>query len=210
MPGGCRTNCCRILENNWQGNGALAIPLVSFGNRAFDDALIELRNLLEADGFHTVAAGAQPSQHAFSALLAPGRPRADDLAAWQAFGREAAEKVRALAAPPAAPIAVPGRDPVGPYYIPLGTDGQPVRFLKATPKTAMDKCTHCGLCAKICPMGSISPEDPAAMIGICLKCQACVQKCPTKAKYFDDQAFLSHVSMLEASYGAPKEAVRLL
>ena len=63
------------LENNWQGNGALAIPLVSFGNRAFDDALIELRNLLEADGFHTVAAGAQPSQHAFSALLAPGRPR---------------------------------------------------------------------------------------------------------------------------------------
>ena len=36
--------------------------------------------------------------------------------------------------------------------------------------------------------------------GICIKCQACIKKCPTHAKYFDDPAFLSHVAMLEQNY----------
>jgi len=34
-----------------QGNGALAVPIVLFGNRNYDDALIELRNILEKNGF---------------------------------------------------------------------------------------------------------------------------------------------------------------
>ena len=49
-------------------------------------------------------------------------------------------------------------------------------------------------------MGSISLEDPAQVTGICIKCQACIKKCPTGAKYFDDPAFLSHVAMLEENY----------
>lgn len=40
-----------------QGNGAMAVPVVLYGNRAFDDALMELRNTLEQGGFHTVAGG---------------------------------------------------------------------------------------------------------------------------------------------------------
>ena len=40
------------------GNGAYGIPVVLYGNRNFDDALIELRNIMEADGFHTIAGGA--------------------------------------------------------------------------------------------------------------------------------------------------------
>ena len=35
------------------GSGAIAVPIVTFGNRAFDNSLIELRNILEAHGFHT-------------------------------------------------------------------------------------------------------------------------------------------------------------
>ena len=49
--------------NTIAGNGALAVPVVTFGNRAFDNSLIELRNILEGHGFHTVAAGA--SQKSF-------------------------------------------------------------------------------------------------------------------------------------------------
>ena len=64
----------------------------------------------------------------------------------------------------------------------------------------MDACDQCGICAKVCPMGSISAEDPSQVTGICIKCQACVKKCPQHAKYFDDAAFLSHVSMLEQNY----------
>ena len=49
-------------------------------------------------------------------------------------------------------------------------------------------------------MGSINLEDPTQIDGICIKCQACVKKCPKQAKYFDDPAFLSHVEMLKRNY----------
>ena len=41
-----------------QGKGALAVPVVTFGNRAYENSLAELCALLEASGFRTVAAGA--------------------------------------------------------------------------------------------------------------------------------------------------------
>ena len=63
-----------------------------------------------------------------------------------------------------------------------------------------DKCTGCGVCAALCPMGSISRKDPAEVTGVCIKCHACVRNCPTGAKYFDDEAFLSHKAMLERDY----------
>lgn len=34
-----------------RGEGALAVPIVLFGNRNYDDALIELRDILLKDGF---------------------------------------------------------------------------------------------------------------------------------------------------------------
>ena len=83
-----------------------------------------------------------PTEHVFSAKLAPGRPNGDDLADLAEFGRKVGEKVAGLTVIPA-PIAVKGEDPVGPYYTPLGTDGKPAKFLKAIPKTDPDKCSKC-------------------------------------------------------------------
>ena len=54
------------------GGGALAVPVVLFGNRNYDDGLIELRNILEADGFHTIAGAAFVGEHAFSRRSRPG------------------------------------------------------------------------------------------------------------------------------------------
>ena len=92
---------------------------------------------------------------------------------------------------------IKGDAPVAPYYIPLGEDGQPAKFLKAKPKTDLTRCDHCGKCAKVCPMGSINPDNTDEVPGICIKCQACIQYCPQGAKYFDDPRFLSHKAMLE-------------
>ena len=55
-----------------KGGGAMAIPVVLYGNRNFDDALIELRNILEDKGFYTVAAAAFIGEHSFSKTLAAG------------------------------------------------------------------------------------------------------------------------------------------
>lgn len=185
------------------GNGALAVPVVLFGNRSYDNSLAELCAVLEGDGFHTVAAGAFVGRHAFTDALGEGRPDWDDKREMTAFAGAVAEKVKNLTELPA-PIAVPG-DAGAPYYVPKGVDGQPAKFLKAKPQTDVGRCTNCGACARFCPVGAIDPENPALVPGTCIKCQACVRKCTRHAKYFDDPAFLSHVAMLEQNFTEPKK-----
>ena len=102
-----------------QGNGALAVPVVCYGNRNYDDALMELRNTLEAGGFHTVAGGAFSCQHAFSLTQAAGRPDRSDLTIASGFADQIFRKVEALTSLESlSPVAVKGNDPVGPYYTP--------------------------------------------------------------------------------------------
>lgn len=191
------------IREQTHGNGALAVPCVTFGNRSYDNALAELCDTLENNGFHTVAAGAFVGRHAFSDELGFGRPDAADKWEMERFAKRIAEKVRALTGFPA-PVVVPG-DSAAPYYVPRGTDGQPAKFLKAKPQTDLKKCNNCGACARICPMGAIDPKNPANVPGTCIKCQRCVRRCTKRAKYFDDPAFLSHVAMLEQNFTDLKE-----
>ena len=193
-----------FVESGFTGNGALAVPIVTFGNRSFDNGLIELRNLLEANGFHTIAAAAVATNHVFSDVIAPGRPDKADKEILENFARKVAEKVHKLESIPQ-PIEVPGENPPTTYYTPLGVDGKPTMFLKAKPQTHENMCDACGLCVEACPMAAISEEDPCQVPGTCIKCQACVKICPTNAKYFDDENFLSHVKMLEMNYTERKE-----
>lgn len=186
------------IRRMFRGNDALAVPVVTFGNRSYDNALIELRNELEAKGFHTIAGGAFAAEHVFSEKLAEGRPDHEDMKMIRAFGKDIADKAARLEQPPG-PIKVKGIEPVPPYYQPLGMDGRPAVFLKARPKIT-DACIQCGKCLHVCPMGSISNHDGWKVEGICIKCQACIKACPVGAIYFDDPAFLSHVAMLEQNY----------
>ena len=199
------------VQKLFEGNGALAVPVVTFGNRSFDNALIELRIELEQHGFHTIAGAAFVAEHVFSNKLAAGRPDEKDLQTIRRFAEDVAEKIKGLEEGPLdgmaeipAPAAVKGIEPVPAYYRPLQEDGSPANFLKAKPKTS-DSCNDCGICARVCPMGSISPEDYRTVTGICIKCQACVKSCPVHAKFFDDPVMLSHTRMLEQHYERPAE-----
>ena len=95
---------------------------------------------------------------------------------------------------------VRGETPIRPYYTPRDRHGNPINILKVKPKTDPDRCGGCGLCAELCPMGSIDPADVSQVRGICIKCCACVKKCPSGAKYFDDPGYLFHQHELEDVY----------
>ena len=77
-----------------EGNGALAVPIVMFGNRNFDDALIELRDILEKAGMRTIAAAACVGEHSFSKVLGKGRPDNDDIKQIVNFATKVAEKIK--------------------------------------------------------------------------------------------------------------------
>ena len=189
------------VRDHIHGGGALAVPVVLYGNRNFDDGLMELRNVARDNGFHPVAAGAFVGEHSFSKVLGAGRPDADDMALVQQLADQAAAKVKALTEAPAQAVEVEGCDPIRPYYTPRDRHGEPIKdFLKAKPVTDPSKCVKCSLCARICPMGSIDPQDVSSVVGKCIKCCACVKKCPMGAKYFDHEGYLYHQHELEDQY----------
>lgn len=192
-----------FLQERVVGGGALAVPVVLFGNRNYDDALMELRNILIADGLHPIAAGAFVGEHSFSRVLGQGRPNAEDTAQMDGFAARTAELAAKLEAAPQNPVAVGGQEPIRPYYTPRDRAGNPINILKVKPKTDLSRCGGCGLCAELCPMGSIDPADVSQVKDICIKCCACVKGCPTGAKFFDDAGYLYHRHELEAEYARP-------
>ncbi len=210
-------------ERCFFGDGAMAVPVVVFGNRSYGGALTELTRLLAANDFHVVGGAAVVSRHAFTDTVGAGRPDETDLAELDAFALRVAKSLRSTreaesetardatggAASAAADTAAQSGDAacaeeeLPPYYTPLKEDGTPANFLKAKPETDASKCDLCGICRDACPVGSIDEKMQAT--GLCIKCQACVRKCPQHAKYFTDEDFLSHVRMLEQNYTARAE-----
>ena len=191
------------------GGGALAVPVVTFGNRAFDNSLIELRNILEDRDFHTIAAGAFSCEHSFSYYLGKGRPDADDLNEAGKLGVAIAKKLDEIQSTGQipTPVYVDG-DPEAGYYQPRDRQGTFIDIRKVKPMTN-DKCINCGLCARTCPMGAIDPEDISSVPGKCIKCCSCYKKCPTGAKYFEDNGYHYHKEELEAMYGIRRSENKL-
>ena len=189
--------------------GSLAVPIVLFGNRNYDDALKELSDTLKKGGARIAGAGAFVGEHAFSDVLAKGRPDEEDMMLADKLASKVAELVKdhgasvdGVAADYAGAfedVEVPGEEPLRPYYKPRDSKGEFIDIRKVVPETST-ACDGCGICVEVCPMGSIDPMRVSRIKGICIKCCACVKRCPRGAKYFDDPGFLYHKEELEKMY----------
>lgn len=183
--------------NSITGNGALAVAVVVYGNRNYDDALMELRDILELDGFRVVAGAAFIGQHSFSKTLAKDRPDEKDMEIVRGFADKIYSKVTDYEG--AKSLFINGDKLYKNYYMPKDEKGEPIDIRKVKPKTT-DSCIDCKLCANVCTMGSIDIEDVTKVNGICIKCCACIKKCPVEAKYFDDIGYLKHKEELEINF----------
>lgn len=171
-----------------------AVLVVTYGNRAFDDALLELKDESLRHGFLPVAAGAFIGRHSFTEKLGTGRPNEDDLARAAALGRDAAALL-AKHDPASLTLEVPGSFP----YTPRSD-------LPIAPSTDGEKCVCCGLCQKNCPVQAIDPADPGSIDGWrCLTCARCIQSCPTGAKYIGIPAMREKIAILEAMFAQPQQ-----
>lgn len=183
------------IRSAFTGKDTPMIPICVFGNRNYDEAVKELVSDLKKGGFIPLGAAAVVAQHAFSEIPGRGRPDAKDQEEIRAFIQEVWQKGKHREY-----LSFYPDSEIGSYYTPLKEDGTPAKFLKAKPVTNKEKCDNCGICAKVCPMDSIDKEAVSLVVGVCIKCQACIKKCPTGAKYWEDADFLSHVAMLEHTY----------
>lgn len=158
-------------------HGTPAVCVVVYGNRAYDDALLELKDVLTERGCIPIAGAAYIGEHSFSSSEIPtaeGRPDRKDLAHAEAFGRTVSEKVRSTPSLDHIPnLEVPGTYPYGGV-----TQLWSVDFIEVN-----DGCTQCGTCAEECPAGAIDPADSHLVDEeICFTCCACIKNCPESAR----------------------------
>ena len=162
-----------------KGNGQKAVAVVVYGNREFEDALLETKDALEANGFLVVAAAAFIAEHSIIRAIANHRPDAED----EILCRQFADDVMAKA-DDAAPVQVPGNMP----YKEL----KPAAFHPA----ANENCVKCGACARQCPVGAIPMDDPShTKNDLCINCMRCVHVCPMRSRALPD-AFLTMITQM--------------
>lgn len=152
------------------GNQAQCIIVCVYGNRAYEDTLMELKDIAEKSGFRVIAAIAAIAQHSIMHQYAAGRPDTEDKQQLQNFAKKILEKINSNVAQTSA-LQIPGNYP----YKKAGGAG-------LVPK-ADNKCTNCGLCAKNCPAQAISKENIKITDNKkCISCMRCVVKCPQSAR----------------------------
>jgi len=145
------------------GNGANCTLVCVYGNRAYEDTLVEMDDAAKLCGFRVIAAIAAVAEHSIISKYATNRPDAADEAQLTDLAGRILQKGGDTA-------SIPGNRP----YKKAGGGG-------LVPKATKD-CVKCGLCAGQCPVQAIDPETFEADSKKCISCMRCVKQCPHDAR----------------------------
>ena len=177
-----------------KGNGQKAVAVVVYGNREYEDALLETKDALEAGRFQVIAAAAFIAEHSIVRSIAAGRPDAEDEALCHQFAADVMAKPD-----DASPVQVPGNT----TYKEL----KPSAFHPA----ASESCVKCGVCAQQCPVGAIPLDDPSQTNNdLCINCMRCVQVCPQQCRALPDTFLAMITQMLNQNAAGYKKPVMFL
>ncbi|MGN1140747.1 MAG: EFR1 family ferrodoxin [Oliverpabstia sp.] len=174
-----------------KGNGAKAILVVVYGNREYEDTLIELKDTLDACGFISMAAVTAIAEHSIVRKFAAGRPDAQDTKELESFAEKIKERI---AGNSSYKLAVPGN--------------RPYKESKSLPMhpSANKSCTKCGICAKNCPVGAISMENLTQTDNErCISCMRCISVCPNGSRELNKLVLAGAAQMLKKSCSERKE-----
>lgn len=165
------------LFENVKGENTPAICIVTYGNRDYDDALLELKNVCEQRGFHPIAAGAFIGEHTFSEFVGADRPNEEDEIKIKQLAqyiknclKEDKWKERELNVKGSYPYTcMPKKMPFAPQ--------------------TNQRCCQCGSCVRKCPVGAIDKETIFTDVEKCIACFACVKGCTRKGRSVDQPQY---------------------
>lgn len=172
-------------------NGAKAVVTIVYGNRDFDDALLELKDSAVALGYTVVAGVAGIAEHSLAHQFAAGEPGADQIAMLQSFAQQILEKVQNDAT---GDVEVPGNKP----YKDSGAG-------KLVPQPT-PACSACRLCARVCPVGAIGTL-PRGMAdeNLCIGCMRCAAMCPKHARVVNQEIAGAIAARIEGACSVKKD-----
>ena len=164
--GGRIPSVVREKIEKFSGTGKKAVTIAVYGNRAYEDALLEMNDILTKCGFMVIASGAFVAQHSMAPEVGAGRPDGEDEKEIHKF----AETVKNSTA--VENVQVPGNRPYKPEM------NMPVAPI------SLPSCTKCGKCVTVCPTNAISVADGAVITDIekCILCMACTHICTEQAR----------------------------
>lgn len=158
-----------------KGHGAKAVAVCVYGNRAYEDTLLELTDTLTARGFSCVAGTAAIAEHSIMHQFASGRPDKEDKNELLEFGGKIRKKIEQFQE--YEDLHIPGNRP----YKKLGVSSM-------IPQ-AGDGCINCKICARECPVAAIDPEEPQKTnADRCIACMHCIAICPEHARKLNPEA----------------------
>lgn len=161
-----------------KGNGALAISVVCYGNRAYEDALLELNTTLGKAGFTVIASAAVITPHSIDRSFGTNRPDGADARKLAFFCHDVLNKLAD-----------------GNHVVPIVPGSMPYKEYTPAPVVPMPmkNCTLCAHCANVCPTQAIDSESClVTRPDRCIRCMRCVYDCPENARSFP-RAFLAKV-----------------
>jgi len=183
-----------------KANRTPAVIIVVYGNREFEDALLELKDLAKESGFVPVAGGAFIGEHSFAndtTHIANGRPDKEDLLKAKELGSKILGKMMDMdSIDKISQLEVPGNSPYKERRKPA----------EISPSTQEEPCVLCGTCASVCPVSAITVEDSVETDKLgCILCCACVKNCPTGARVMDEPMIKKMAEWLSTNCQTRKE-----
>ena len=167
-----------------KGNGAKAILIAVYGNREFEDCLIELQDIVSENGFVPIAGVGAIAEHSLIRKFGAGRPDANDIEELSTFADKIIEKINSgkTNAP-----TLPGNRP---YKVFSGSSVRPL---------TSDACVKCKLCAWQCPVEAITEDAPHLTDNDkCISCMRCISVCPNTARYLAPEIIDTFTQRLSA------------
>lgn len=160
--------------NRFKGNGTPAIIICVYGNRDYDDALLELKDIVENNGFKAVSAGAFVAQHSIFPKVGEDRPDKQDIEKIKEFANKTVRLLDSVInINTLSDFTIKGNKPYKvPGKIPLQPKGN-------------KKCNQCGTCVKQCPVHAIPTDNPRRTDkDKCISCGRCIFVCNQDARHY--------------------------